>query len=84
MILNILPTSEARRAQLQKVINSHEPQQSPMMQHSTIQSRATEASYKVAYCIGRVMAPYIHSDLMKNCTSDIVTTLFPNEYRIVN
>ena len=40
------------------------------------------ASFKVAYKLGKAMAPFTHSELIKTCMVSTVETLFPNKPEI--
>ena len=43
---------------------------------------ASVASFKVAYELGKAMAPFTHRELIKTCMVSTVETLFPNKPEI--
>ena len=71
--------TQRRKEQLQR-LQTHVLDQRRMFQPSNaLQQRTTLASYEVAQAIGKAMAPYQHSELVKECMERSMKALFPDK-----
>lgn len=74
--------TDRRRDQLQKLVRQSNGQRQMLKAATTKQEHVTTASYQVSYQISKAMAPYKHSELIKDCLIGIVGMLFPDKPEI--
>ena len=73
------PGSEKRKERVQKLIlNAEQGETLIEWKPSDAAVAASVASFKVAHQLGKAMAPFTHSELIKTCMVSTVEMLFPN------
>lgn len=75
--------TERRKEKLTRLLSNAEQGEKLLRgKPSEATTAATLASYKVAFELGKNMAPLAHSELIKTCMLSTVETLFPNKPKI--
>lgn len=77
------PHGTARRTEQLNRLKRQATGQMAMMRGATsLQKRAATAGYEVCYRIAKAMAPYKHSELIKDCMVSTLQVLYPDKQEI--
>ena len=76
------PGTARRQEQLNRLTRQANEQMTMMRGATTAQKRATIAGYEVCYQIAKAMAPYSHSELIKDCMVSTIQALYPEKQDI--
>ncbi|KAL0161498.1 hypothetical protein M9458_045223 [Cirrhinus mrigala] len=73
---NYPQNTELRTTKINQLKSSYEATSSVIVRSATQQERATEASLRVAWVLGKNKKPFSDAEIVKECMSEVVTALF--------
>ena len=73
---NYPQNSEVRARKIQQLHSSYQATRSVIVRSATQQERATEASFRVAWVLGKHKKPFSDSEIVKECMNEIASALF--------
>lgn len=75
--------STARAEKIEKLKKNFHHQQNKMVKFTTVQQRATRASFHISTIMAKHMLPYSHSDIIKEILIEAVSLMFPDKKDVI-